>query len=288
MQHGSFAAAARTRGYTPSALSQQISSLERTLGIQLFRREAKRIIPTEAADYLVHRSAELFDLMEQIDLDISRLGAGQAGRLRVGTFHSAGGTFLGKAISRFLIRRREVEITLDEGEPDELFPRVADGSLDIALGFEYDLVPSAFPAGLRLEEVMTEDLQVVAPVRHRLAHKSRVELSELRNEKWAGHQPETPSYRCLQRLTAEAGFSPDTAFHSNNPGTVLGLVEAGLAVALMPQLSLREHSSELATLRIADRLPTRRVIGAIRVTDFSPLADAFLLALRQSAPSRNA
>lgn len=282
LRYGSFAAAARHLGYTASAISQQMSALERSLNIRLFQRRAKSIVPTEAAEYLLQRSGELFELIRQIDLDIGRLGAGQAGRLRIGTFHSAGGALLGNAISRFLVRRREVEITLDEGEPGELFPRVADGLLDIALGFEYNLIPTSFPEPLRLEDVMSEGLQLIAPVRHRLAGRPDVRLLELRSEKWASHTPSTPAHQCLQKLTAQAGFSPDIAFHSDNPSTILGLVEAGLAVALVPRILLRERHPSLTVLRVADPLPSRRIIAAMRASESSPLADAFLTALRQS------
>src|SRR5699024_8864593 len=81
----------------------------------------------------------------------------------------------GQAMAKFLIRRREIEITLDEGEPYELFPLVADGSLDVALGFKYDLVPPQFPDNLLLQSVTAEDLYVVASDKHRLVTKHAID-----------------------------------------------------------------------------------------------------------------
>lgn len=283
VHHGSFAGAARSLGYTASALSQQISGLERSLGVQLFQREAKRIVPTEAAEYLVQRSSELFDLIHQIDLDVGRLGAGQAGRLRIGSYHSAGGRFLGPAIAKFLVGRRDTEISLDEGEPHELFPRVADGSLDIALGFEYELAPAAFPNGLRLEEVAIEDLLLVGPAKHRFRSKQSLQLSDLRGETWAAHLPDTPASASLRKYSAEAGFTPNIAFQSNNPSTILGLVASGLAVALLPRISIVERADDLAILPVHPRPPRRRIIAALRESDTSPLSEAFLHALRTSS-----
>ncbi|WP_051298707.1 LysR family transcriptional regulator [Arthrobacter castelli] len=280
---GSFAAAGRELGFTASAVSQQMSGLERTLKIRLFEREAHRVIPTEAAQYLQHRVEEVVDLLNQVEIDIARLGAGQTGNLRVGTFHSAGGPILGQAIARFLVRRRDVEITLDEGEPYELFPRVSDGSLDIALGFQYDLVPTDFPANLHLTEVMTEDLYIVAPKNHRLAHKTLVDLNELREEKWVAHREETPSHQCLLTLCSQNGFAPDIAFRSNNLGTVKGIVEAGLALAMVPEISLQQNRESIASLPISQRLPRRQIISATRQGDANPLAEAFLQALRKIA-----
>ncbi|WP_413317787.1 LysR family transcriptional regulator [Agrococcus sp. 1P02AA] len=283
MRAGSFAAAARELGYTASAVSQQMAGLEQALGIQLFEREASRVVPTEAAHYLAQRSDEVFELLDQVEIDIARLGAGQAGRLRVGAFNSAGGPLLGTAIARFLVRRREVEITLDEGEPHALFPLVANGSLDLALGFEYDLVPSAFPANLRLTEVMTEGLCIVAPRKHRFARKPRVGLHELASETWVAHGEETPSHQCLMALCRQHGFTPRIAFRSNNPGTVQGIVKAGLAIALMPEITLRDATDATVVLAMAERLPQRKIMSAVRASDPNPLVDAFVTALRQVA-----
>lgn len=283
MQTGSFAAAGRELGYTASAVSQQMAGLEQALGIQLFERRASRVVPTEAAQYLLQRSEEVFELLDQVEVDIARLGAGQAGRLRVGTFNSAGGSILGQAIARFLIRRRDVEITLDEGEPYELFPRVSDGSLDVALGFQYELVPPAFPANLRLTNVLTEELFVVAPKKHRLARKDSVDLSDLQFETWVAHREETPSHRCLLALCEQHRFTPDIAFRSNNLGTVLGIVEAGLAVAMVPRISLTDPHEDMAVLPISGRLPRRQIVAAIREGHVNPLSEAFLAALRQVA-----
>ncbi|WP_309082285.1 LysR family transcriptional regulator [Zhihengliuella sp.] len=280
---GSFAAAGRELGYTPSAVSQQMASLERTLGIRLFEREARSVVPTEAALYLQHRVTEVVDLLHQVEIDMARLGAGQTGTLRAGTFDSAGGPILGRAIARFLVRRRDVKITLDEGEPYELFPRVSDGSLDIALGFEYDLVASNFPPNLQLNEVMIEDLYIVAPRNHRLAGKGSVGFDELRDERWVAHRPETPSHQCLLALCGQHDFVPDIAFRSNNLGTVKGIVAAGLALAMVPEISLQHGGEGIVALRLSRSMPRRRIVSATRQGDDNPLADAFLQALRRAA-----
>ncbi|MBU8578458.1 LysR family transcriptional regulator [Brevibacterium luteolum] len=282
MMHGSFAGAARDLGFTASAVSQQMSALERGLGLVLFERHAKKAVPTEAAHHLHQRANEVRDLLNQIEIDVARLGAGQSGTLRVGTFDSAGGPILGQAMARFLFRRREVEITLDEGEPYELFPRVADGSLDIALGFSYDLVPPRFPKNLRLNNVMTEDLFIVAARKHRLASKAAVEVDELAEETWVAHRPETASHQCLTALCAQHGFTPHIAFRSNNLGTVQGIVAAGLGVAMIPKIALSRESDTVA-LPLTRPMPQRHIVSATRNTDTAPLATAFLEALRRSA-----
>lgn len=282
MREGSFAGAARELGFTASAVSQQMSALERRLGITLFERRAKQVIPTEAAHHLRQRADEVIALLQQIEIDVARLGAGQTGKLRVGTFDSAGGPILGRAMAKFLVRRRDVRITLDEGEPYELFPRVSDGSLDVALGFSYELVPPRFPDNLRLDTVMTENLFIVVARRHRLAHKTSVYLSELAEETWVAHRAETASYQCLTALCASQGFTPRIEFRSNNLGTVQGIVAAGLGVAMIPEIALRNDTHTLA-LPIVEPMPKRHIVSATRSNDDNPLTTAFLAALRSTA-----
>ncbi|MEN5072954.1 LysR family transcriptional regulator [Isoptericola cucumis] len=281
IRQGSFAAAGRELGYTASAVSQQMSGLERSLGLQLFERHARSVVPTEAAQYLYERSEDLLGLVDQLEADVARLAAGQAGRLRIGSFASAGGPIVAQVIARFLVRRRDVEISLDEGEPHELFPRVLDGDLDVALGFRYDLVPTRWPPDVVLTELMVEDLYVVAPRRHRLAHARSVGFGDLASERWIANREDTAASRCLVALAEEEGFSPRIAFRSNSFGTVRGFVAAGLGVALLPGLAHEPDDDEIVTLPVSRPLPRRRIVAATRRVHDNPLTDAFLAAIRQ-------
>ena len=276
---GSFSAAGRELGYTASAVSQQMSGLERSIGVQLFERQARRVIPTEAAQYLEARSQRLLDLASQIEADIDRLAAGQAGRIRIGSFDSAGRPIMSQALARFLVRRREVEISLDEGEPHELFPRVVTGDLDVALGFRYDNVPTSWPPDIRLTELLVDRLYLIAHQRHRLASKQQVDLTELREERWITNREDTAASRCLINLASDAGFEPNIAFRSNSFGTVRGFVAEGLGVSLIPGLAFRPDDGTVA-LPISQRLPRRQVVAATRRVDDNPLTSAFLAAIR--------
>src|SRR5688500_13849844 len=138
VEEGSFAGAARKLGYTASAVSQQIAALERSLSLQLFERRGRSVHPTEAAVHLHSRSAELVGMLSRVESDVERLAAGQAGRIRIGSFPSADSQVLSRALALFVVRRREVEVHLVEGEPFELLPQVTRGDLDVALAFRYD------------------------------------------------------------------------------------------------------------------------------------------------------
>lgn len=259
-----------------------MSALERSLGLQLFERQARRISPTEAAQYLCDRSGDLLDLVSQLEADAGRLAAGQAGRLRIGSFASAGRPIMAPAIARFLTRRRDVELSLDEGEPHELFPEILEGELDVALGFRYDLVPTDWPYDVRVTDLLIEHLRVIAPRRHRLASKERVELGELKHERWIANREDTAASTCLRALCDREGFAPHIAFRSNSFGTVRGFVAAGLGVALIPAMA-HEPDDDIVSLTISTRLPRREVVVATRRIDSNPLVRVFLTSLRRAA-----
>ncbi len=285
MRTGSFAAAGRELGYTASAVSQQMSALERSLGLQLFEREVRRVRPTPAAAYLCERAEELVGLVTQLDCDIARLAAGQVGNLRIGSFSSAGAALLSPAIARFLIRRREVQISLDEGEPHDLFPRLAAGDLDVALGFAYDLVPASWPDELTVTELVTEPVHVIASVHHRLAAQEQIAFADLSAETWVANREETAAHACLLRRAAQAGFEPDIAFRTNSFEAVRGLVRHRLGVGLVPDLGYVQDR-ELTVLSVADGLPQRRVVAANRRLHRSPLVKGFIDALGHVADRR--
>ena len=90
LQTGSFAAAARRLGYTPSAVSQQIAALERAIRLPLFEREARSIRPTPAAAFLSTRGQEVLATLGALQDDLRGLADGSIGTVRLGSFPTAG------------------------------------------------------------------------------------------------------------------------------------------------------------------------------------------------------
>jgi DNA-binding transcriptional LysR family regulator len=238
--------------------------------------------PTQAALYLYDQGRELLGQLYRVENELARLAAGQAGRIRIGSFASASATLLPHSIARFLVKRREVEVSLDQGEPHELMPRVIHGELDVALVFRYDLVPAVWPRELRVAETLTEPLLVIASRRHRLAGRPAVRMDQLADEVWVSNDTQAPGHACLVARAGEADFQPNIAFRSNNFDAVRGLVRAGLGVAMIPSLACTPDP-EVTVLPVSDGLPRRSIAAVCRRHDDSPLVQAFLAALRDVA-----
>ena len=281
MDLGSFSEAGRLLGYTQSAVSQQISSLERSLGLHLFERRARTIQPTEAARYLYVRSGELTVMAARLEQDLARLSAGQAGQIRVGFFLSAGPDLLPRVLARFMVRRRDVQVALYEGEPDDVLMKTLRGELDVALVFRYDGIPERWPAELRVITLMTDPMQVIASCNHRFAGRDVIRLEDLTDEPWISTSVESDGHKLLVRTTGHAGFAPNLILTINDFDTVQGLVQASLGVAMIPRLA---HGVKPGVITLPIKgLPQRHIAAVTRPIEPSPLVRALILSVRDVA-----
>ena len=279
---GSFAGAAAELRYTPSAVSQQIAALERSTGIALFERGPKFVAPTPAALALAERAGELLTELDSVERGAAALARGEAGVLRIGSFPTAGARILPAALADLTRKRPDVELHLDEGELDTLLPAVADGGIDLALAYRYDLVPTSWAASLVEHPLLDDPLQVLLPRRHPAA-PGPVRLAGLRDERWVAPLAGTPGAVNLERLCAGARFTPNVAFRSNDYAVVQGLVAAGLGVAIVPSLAVNARG-----LALSGRPPRRRIVALHRRGNANPLLAPALAALRRAVSARRA
>ncbi|MGI8879916.1 MAG: LysR family transcriptional regulator [Jatrophihabitans sp.] len=284
LRTGSFSAAANELQYTPSAVSQQMSALERACGTDLFERLPHQVRPTPAALALAERAADILAGLAAAEAEVGHIARGDAGLLRVGSFPTAGATLLPRALAQLRRVRPGVEIELIEAEPHALLPRVRDGDLDLALIYEYDLVPDPSLPGLMRVPLLHERLRVLQPSRGQGASSAGdpVRLSRLRDQRFVAPLAGSAGAVNLDRMCAAAGFTPRVAFRSNDYSVVRGLVGAGLGVAVVPDLAVvRDRTVVAATL--AGRAPRRHVYAVHRQRGRSPLLAAALEAVAMAA-----
>ena len=279
---GSFAEAANRLGYTASAVSQQISALERSTGLTLFERGARRIRPTRAARVLGERCAQVLDELTGLEQEARALAAGQRGLVRVGSFATAAATLVPWALARFLHQQPEAEVSLEEGEPDELLPMLLDDALDLALVYEYDLVPRRWQQQLAVSELVRERLLVLLPPAHRAMGAEAIAPEDLAEETWIASREDSAGALSLSRLCAATSFEPRVAFRTNDYDTVRELVQAGLGVALVPELAVTD-SARPAAHALQPSAPGRRVLAVRRAANPNPLLSSLDDALRRAA-----
>ena len=263
VDRGSFSAAAESLSYTQSAVSQSIARLEAETGTPLVVRGRRGVSPTAAGTTLVGHAETIFAQVRAAEADLAAVMGVRTGRLRVASFPSGGATLMPLAVARFRRAHPDVSLTMAEGEPEEIAPRLRAGDLDLALLFEFgdDDRRRRPGAGLRSVTLLEDPMQVALPAAHPLASKPRLMLADLQDELWVQTSASSPCARNVVRSCLAAGFEPDVAFESDDYDTVQGLVAAGVGVALVPRLALSRLHPGLAVRALAPA-PVRRVTVA--------------------------
>lgn len=262
--HGSFSAAADVLSYSQSAVSQSIATLEGEVGATLVERDRGGVRPTAAGAALVAHADGILARMEAAENEVAAIAGGHGGRLRIASFPTAGATLLPLAINSFRTAHPGVEVTLAEGEPDEIAPRLRAGEFDLALLFEFEGVGERLGTGIRRFELIEDPLHLALPEAHSLARRRQIELEDLREESWVQASAASPCARHVVRSCHAAGFEPRVAFESDDYQTVQGLVAAGVGVALIPQLALSAVRPDIRVRALHPRSPIRKVLAATR------------------------
>jgi DNA-binding transcriptional LysR family regulator len=259
---GSFSAAAEALSYTQSAISQAIARLESETGATLVVRDRRGVRPTPAGAMLVEHAAAILAQVEAAETDLAAVLGVRGGVLRVASFPSAGATLIPEAVAAFRSRHPAVSLTLAEGEPEDIAPRLRGGEFDLALLFEFPGVRERAAAGLRTVTLLEDHMHVALPAEHELASKAELTLSDLRGEDWVQTSSESPCARHVVRSCLAAGFEPNVTFESDDYETVQGLVAAGVGVALIPRLALTRVHPGIVVRELAPRSPARKVVAA--------------------------
>ncbi|AGP59468.1 LysR family transcriptional regulator [Streptomyces rapamycinicus] len=292
---GSFRTAARRLGYTPSAVSQQISTVERALGVPLFERSPRSVRPTAAGLQLALRAGRLLADLSATENEMRAYAAAQRGRLRLGSFWSAGFRLVPTVLTGFLRDRPEVDVRYEEGDPQVTVDAVLEGRLDLAVTFEYGVVPHSWPEGLEHTLVREEPLYLLLPSDHPLAGRPRIRLADLRDERWISYHEDTDAAHCLRHICAAGGFLPEVLFRTNDYNLPYELVRQGLGVAIAPELAVVDtptspDASGTRLVRLTGSTHTRRVYATRRTTDpnpFLPQAINLLHAAAAALPERD-
>ena len=280
---GSFSAAAQALSYTQSAVSQQIAALEAQTDMKLLERHPRGVSLTAAGHTLVAHAEGILARLDAAEAALSAIAGLRGGRLRMASFPTAGATLMPLAIATFRAAYPDVELTLAEGEPEEIVPRLRAGELDLALLFDF-AGETALGDGMRQAELLEDPMYLALAREHPLAGKHSLRLADLAREAWIQTSSSSPCARHVVRCCHAAGFEPSVTFESDDYQTVHGLVAAGVGVALIPELALSSAREDTVIRALSPRPPVRRVIAAAPAgARLVPAAPAMLGVLEETA-----
>ena len=280
----SFSEAADALAYSQSAVSQAIATLEGEVGMALIERSRDGARPTAAGAALAGHVNGILARMETAESELAAIAAGRGGRLRTASFPTAGATLMPRAIASFRASHPGVEVSLAEGEPEKIAPRLRSGEFDLALLFEFEGVGERLEAGIRRFPLLDDPLHLALPDPHPLASREQLGLEDLREEAWVQTSATSPCARHVVRSCHAAGFEPRVSFESDDYQTVQGLVAAEVGVALIPRLALSSAREDIDIRELTPSSPVRKVFAATpRAAAVTPAVATMLDILREVA-----
>lgn len=257
-RRGSFTGAADTLGYTQSAVSRQIATLESELGVPLFDRLPRGVRLTEEGRCLLPHAHAVAERLATALGDLQGLRDLSAGRLRVGAFATADAALVPYAMAAFRAAHPDVTVSLTEGFVRDHVARLHAGELDLAI--VASSAPEAF-TDLDLRHLVDDPMFVALHPDHPMSGRRELRLAELAGDAWiAGSaRPE----ETLISAAPHSGFQPHITYVAGEWIAKQGLVAAGLGVTLIPSLAAGAARPDivLVPLRSGDS-PVRRVYAA--------------------------
>lgn len=231
--HGSIAAAAAVAECTPSSASEQLSKLEKELGVELLERSPRSVRLTSAGAELVEHGRRILAQIDAAEQAVDEVAGLSAGRLRVVSYHTGATRFVVPSIAAFLRRHPHVHVSFDEMEPERAVPAVQSGEVDVALVHRYIGLQVPDTVGLDVIDVRQDPLVLAVPDRLAATHSS-VSLVEYADAPWISTRPGEGFQAITELAAARLGFAPSVVARADSYGLVLDLVAAGLGVALVP------------------------------------------------------
>jgi DNA-binding transcriptional LysR family regulator len=272
-REGTFGRAAVSLGYTQSAISQQIQTLERLVGERLLERPGgpRAVSLTEAGALLLRHAESIIARLHAAQADMAALSQGQSGALRIGTFQSVGAKVLPNVMRRFLAAWPHVALELTESaSDDDLLRLIERGELELA----FAMLPT-LEGPFESQEILRDPYVLLVPADHELGGLERTSIAELGDLTLIGNRA-CRSTALAEGELVQRGVTVDVAFRSDDNGTVQGLVGAGFGAALVPLLTVDPNDARVRVLEIEPEIPHRRIALAWhRDRHRSPAARAF-------------
>lgn len=245
---GTIAAVAEAMTFTPSAVSQQLSALEREAGVALLERTGRRVTLTPAGHNLVRHAEAVLERLEQAAAELVDTRRGLAGPLRIGTFPTAARAIVPAALTSLSREHPDLEPMVSEVDPATVADALRAGELDVALVHDYDYVPFLDEPGLITEPLCTESMYLASKGAMTRAWKDAL---------WITATPGTLCHAMTVRACQAAGFTPRVRHQVDEFATVLALVAAGQGVALVPHLGAVNPPDEVVLTRVPMSRRTR-------------------------------
>jgi len=269
------AAVAQAHMYTPSAVSQQLSALEREVGLPLLERTGRRVTLTPAGRVLVQHAETVLAALERASTALAALATGLSGPLRIGAFPTAIRTLLPATLVALAERHPGLELMVTELDPAAVPAALREHRLDVGLLHDYDVAPVRPDPMLDAVPLLDETVYLALPA------TGSGGLREQRDADWIVASPGTLCHDVTLHVCQAAGFTPRARHQADDFTTVLALVAAGQGVSLVPELAAAKPPTGVWLVPLPTRRRTR--IAYRRGAGTHPAVAAFITEIRAAS-----
>jgi DNA-binding transcriptional LysR family regulator len=276
---GSVQAAAANLGYTPSAVSQHVSALQRETGLSLVSRVGRGIEPTAAGRALAAQVDGVLDRLGEVESMVGDLRAGRTGSLSIAYFASVGAAWMPQVVAAMLrdFPSLRLDLALREDVPTGPGERPDIQILVDQSGLEQP--------GMHAHHLIDDPYVVVLGDEHTLADRGEIELASLAGERWIDNDfARGWCRRNLVQACHAAGFSPPFHVEAHDYPTAIAFVAAGIGITVLPRLGARTLPAGVVAVPVTSPVPLRSIFAAVKDSvEHTPAAAAVLRVLREQA-----
>lgn len=235
---GSFSKAAEEMGYSQSAASQMIASLEKELGVRLINRSRYRVTLTLEGKKLYPKIEQLIVAYHSVIEESNEIRGLETGSIRMGTVSSVSAHWLPEIIREFQKRYPKVEFVIHQGDYTSIQEWIKNGTVD------FGFINPAAAKNIQTEEIKKGEMVAILPENHRLAGEKSLSLEKLAAEPFI--LLEEGNYSEPLEAFQKAGLRPDIRFTIHDDYSIMAMVEAGLGISMLAELVLQRTNYKIA------------------------------------------
>lgn len=224
---------------TPSAVSQQLSVLQREIGQVLLEPVGRRVHLTDTGRVLARHAARIVAAEERAWIALEQEQTVLSADLSVGVLATVAASLVPRTVSILTERHPQITVRTHEVTPEEAVPAVRNGDLDMAFILDYPDVPTPGVLNLNAAVIAVEDLKLVAPSDHEWFDHDPVGLVETADLDWVASGGHTEFGTALITVCRRAGFEPRIVHHVDEQATAMAMVAGNLGITLAADLALR-------------------------------------------------
>lgn len=261
---GTIAAVAQALNYSPSTVSQQLSILEKEVGVELLESVGRRVRLTPQAHILVTHTHLILNQMERAEAEIARSVRELTGTLRIAAFQSVCLTILPGALTDLEREHPGLRVEVFQDEPETSLPQLLAHDYDLVVAEEYPHRPLSRSTDLDWDELCVDRLRIAVPPGFIVSAEPSENLALLARHRWISEPEGKPSRAWLVDMCRGLGFEPDIHFFSYDLLVLCRFVQAGHAVAVLPDLLRSAVSDYPQVIDFPGTVAARRIVTACR------------------------